>query len=154
LIQSMFKNIFGLVLIIVSIRCSRAVNSFEGVYASPKKTIFQRGIAGLQNITSPSHDTLELRSDSTCVFRNCSMSAEGYWKYRKDTVLIYYLSKSFNISGLNEDKNYNKFLKCDSVPYKFVVLRRGRLLKCTIGCKDGEIFIADLEKINIVKKSD
>ena len=92
------------------------------------------------------NENLELKTDSTFNYSNCSINANGHWKLSKDTLLVYFEKKRFIIEELNDDPAYKFSTKCDSIPFKFLVSKDRTVLKHFDKIKNGGTMLVELRR--------
>jgi hypothetical protein len=142
------KKILLLISALILVGCS-ATNPMimAGTYKAPKWSMPELVVARLNNISVAANENLELKTDSTFAYYNCSISATGHWKLNKDTLLVYYEKWRFIIEELNDDPAYQSAIKYDSIPYRYLVSKDRRVLKHFGKKKNGGTMLVELRRI-------
>lgn len=132
---------------LVLVGCSSTTPvSLTGTYKAPERSMPELVMAQLKNISYALNENLELKTDSTFIYSNCSVNANGYWKLSKDTLLVYNEKRRFIIEELNDDPAYQSAIKYDSVPYRYLVSKDRRVLKRFGKNQNGNTVVFELRR--------
>lgn len=140
------KKILLLISSILLVNCSTAPINMAGTYKAPKWSIPELVLARLNNMSVAANENLELKTDFTFTYSNCSINANGHWKLSEDTLLVYFEKKRFIIEELNDDPTYKSSTKCDSIPFKFLVSKDRTVLKHFDKIKKGGTMLVELRR--------
>lgn len=92
-----------------------------GNYASYRHSYLSNCLDYFQNNSYTKGESIEINSDSTFVYKNCSMIMNGNWKVKNDSLLLYFSKKTFIIDSLNYSEKYKYATRTSSEPLVFII---------------------------------